>query len=64
MNVVGYDPKISVDAAWRLPNSVGKLASLEEAFAQADYVTINMPYIKGARAQHRLEPTAARRLWR
>merc|ERR1719460_2153716 len=47
MNVVGYDPKISVDAAWRLPNSVGKLSSLEDAFAQADYVTINMPYIKG-----------------
>lgn len=47
MNVVGYDPKISVDAAWRLPNSVGKMASLEDVFAQADYVTINMPYIKG-----------------
>jgi len=47
MNVVGYDPKISVDAAWRLPNTVIKVASLEEAFAAADYVTINMPYIKG-----------------
>merc|ERR1719182_6360 len=47
MNVVGYDPKISVDAAWRLPNTVGKLGSLEEAFSLADYVTINMPYIKG-----------------
>ena len=47
MNVVGYDPKISVDAAWRLSNAVGKTASLEEAFAAADYVTINMPYIKG-----------------
>merc|ERR1719182_1106223 len=47
MNVVGYDPKISVDAAWRLPNTVVKLASLEDAFAQADFVTINMPYIKG-----------------
>merc|ERR1719183_512593 len=47
MNVVGYDPKLSVDAAWRLPNSVGKMASLEDAFANADYVTINMPYIKG-----------------
>ena len=48
MNVVGYDPKISVDAAWRLSNAVGKTASLEEAFAAADYVTINMPYIKDA----------------
>merc|ERR1719182_501825 len=47
MNVVGYDPKISVDAAWSLSNKVNKMASLEDAFAQADYVTINMPYIKG-----------------
>jgi len=47
MNVVGYDPKLSVDAAWRLPNTVNKMASLEDAFAAADYVTINMPYIKG-----------------
>jgi len=46
MNVVGYDPKISVDAAWRLPNEVTRMASLEDAFASADYVTINMPYIK------------------
>ena len=47
MNVVGYDPKISVEAAWRLPNSVRKVTSLEAAFAEADYVSINMPYIKG-----------------
>merc|ERR1719331_1086335 len=47
MNVVGFDPKISVDSAWRLPNSVERMNSLEDAFAVADYVTINMPYIKG-----------------
>jgi len=47
MKVVGYDPKISVDAAWRLPNNVSKMDSLEDAFAAADYVSINMPYIKG-----------------
>jgi D-3-phosphoglycerate dehydrogenase len=47
MNVVGYDPKISVDAAWRLPSAVQKAASLGDAFAAADYVSVNMPYIKG-----------------
>jgi len=47
MNVVGFDPKISVDAAWRLPSEVKKMSSLTEAFAAADYVSINMPYIKG-----------------
>jgi len=48
MNVVGYDPKISVQAAWRLPNSVRPVDSLEAAFGAADYVSINMPYIKNA----------------
>ena len=47
MNVIGYDPKISVQAAWRLPNNVVSKDSLEAAFAEADYVSINMPYIKG-----------------
>jgi len=48
MNVVGYDPKISVDAAWRVPREVVKCASLGDAFSKADFVSINMPYIKGA----------------
>jgi len=47
MNVVGYDPKISVDAAWRLSAQVGRCDSLDDVFSQADYVSINMPYIKG-----------------
>jgi len=47
MRVVGYDPKISVEAAWRLPNSVVAAASLEAAFSEAAFVSINMPYIKG-----------------
>ncbi len=47
MKVVGYDPKISVDAAWRLSSQVGRCDSLEDVFEQADYVSINMPYIKG-----------------
>ncbi len=47
MKVVGFDPKISVDAAWRLSAQVRKMDSIEEAFAAADYVTVNMPYIPG-----------------
>jgi D-3-phosphoglycerate dehydrogenase len=47
MKVVGYDPKISVDAAWRLPNSVKKVSSLEEVAKNSDYISINMPYIPG-----------------
>jgi len=47
MNVVGFDPAISVEAAWRLPREVQKASSLGDAFSKADYVSINMPYIKG-----------------
>jgi len=47
MEVVGYDPKISVEAAWRLSSSVKKANSLQDAIAAADFVSINMPYIKG-----------------
>jgi len=47
MKVVGYDPKISVEAAWRLPSEVKRCESLADAFEKADFVSINMPYIKG-----------------
>jgi len=46
MEVVGYDPAISVDAAWRLPKKVKKASSLEDALASADYITLHAPYIK------------------
>lgn len=47
MKVVGYDPKLSVDAAWRLSSKVERCDSLEDVFSKSDYVSVNMPYIKG-----------------
>ena len=35
MNVVGFDPEITVDAAWRLPSSVHKALSVEELLKRA-----------------------------
>ena len=43
MDVVGYDPYISVDAAWRLSRAVGKADTLEGLLAKSDYVTLHMP---------------------
>ncbi len=43
MNVVGYDPALSVDAAWRLPAEVQKADNLHTLFARADYVTLHVP---------------------
>jgi D-3-phosphoglycerate dehydrogenase len=46
MDVVGYDPALSVEGALRLPGSDMQMASLEELAATADYVTVHAPYIK------------------
>ncbi len=43
MNVIGYDPFISVDAAWSLSRAVTKAESLDALLAKADYVTIHVP---------------------
>jgi D-3-phosphoglycerate dehydrogenase len=43
MEVMGYDPAISVDAAWRLPAEVRRMENLPSLFARADYVTLHVP---------------------
>lgn len=43
MDVYGYDPFLSVDAAWRLSRAVHHAATLEEIYAQCDYITVHVP---------------------
>jgi D-3-phosphoglycerate dehydrogenase len=43
MDVVGYDPYISVESAWRLSRSIRRAASADEVLQQADYVTLHIP---------------------
>lgn len=45
MNVVGFDPALSVDAAWRLPNQVSKMENLQSLLARSDYITLHVPAI-------------------
>lgn len=45
MDVLGYDPAISVDAAWRLPAEVQRMENLPSLFARADYVTLHVPLL-------------------
>jgi D-3-phosphoglycerate dehydrogenase len=45
MKVVGFDPEITVDAAWRLPSSVRKANSIEELLKQSDFVTLHVPLL-------------------
>jgi D-3-phosphoglycerate dehydrogenase len=43
MKVLGYDPDITVDNAWRLPASVKRAASVEEVLKGAEFVTLHVP---------------------
>ena len=45
MTVVGYDPALSVEAAWRLPNRVKRMENLQALFGRADYVTLHLPLL-------------------
>lgn len=45
MKVIGFDPEITVDAAWRLPSSVRKANSIEELLKQSDFVTLHVPLL-------------------
>ena len=48
MNVIGCDPYMSVDAAWRISRSVKKVDTREEIFAQADFISIHTPLIENS----------------
>lgn len=43
MTVFGYDPYLSVDAAWGLSSSVRHARSLDEIYANCDYITLHLP---------------------
>jgi D-3-phosphoglycerate dehydrogenase len=43
MKVLGYDPEITVDNAWRLPASVKRAASIEEVLKGSDFVSVHVP---------------------
>lgn len=49
MEVYGYDPFLSVDAAWSLSSDVIKARSMEELVAECDYITIHVPLNKSTK---------------
>ncbi len=49
MNVVGFDPEITVDAAWSLPAQVRKANSLAEALKASDFVSLHVPLLDATR---------------
>jgi D-3-phosphoglycerate dehydrogenase / 2-oxoglutarate reductase len=49
MNVIGFDPEITVDAAWGLPAQVRRAASVNEVLRQSDFVTLHVPLVAATR---------------
>ena len=49
MKVIGFDPEITVEAAWRLPPVVRKAHSVEEVLKHADFVTVHVPLLPATR---------------
>ena len=49
MKVLGYDPAISVDAAWRLANQVEKQENLTSLISRSDFVTLHLPVLENTR---------------
>ena len=43
MHVIGYDPALSVEAAWRLPSQVSPADSIEDLFKHSKYISIHIP---------------------
>jgi D-3-phosphoglycerate dehydrogenase len=49
MNVVGYDPALSVEAAWRLSSKVEKMENLQMLFSRSDIITLHVPALDATR---------------
>lgn len=49
MQVLGYDPQITVQRAWQLSSGVEKAVSLDDLFARADMVTVHVPLVDATR---------------
>ena len=60
MTVYGYDPFMSVDAAWKLSREVKHAENLDEIFLYSDYISINVPYTQST--HHMLNAEAFSRM--
>jgi D-3-phosphoglycerate dehydrogenase / 2-oxoglutarate reductase len=49
MHVIGYDPEITVDAAWSLPSQVKRAIALTDVLRHSDFVTLHVPLAEATR---------------
>jgi D-3-phosphoglycerate dehydrogenase len=59
MKVVGFDPALSVEGAWRLSSRVERMESMEALLKESDFVTLHVPAVKAT--HHLIDSTALTR---
>ncbi|MFQ5488559.1 MAG: phosphoglycerate dehydrogenase [Gammaproteobacteria bacterium] len=55
MNVMGFDPDITVQSAWKLSSEVTQASSVEDILAHADFITFHVPLVDSTRHMINLE---------
>ena len=55
MDVIGFDPFISVDTAWNLSRNVQRAMTIEQLFANSDYITVHVPLTDDTRGMFNQE---------
>ncbi len=45
MHVIGFDPYLSVDAAWKLSSHIEKAKTADDVYKKADYITVHVPFM-------------------
>ena len=49
MVVVGFDPALSVEAAWRLPSEVQRMENVQSLFSRSDFISLHLPVLDSTR---------------
>ncbi|MBR4033974.1 MAG: 3-phosphoglycerate dehydrogenase, partial [Clostridia bacterium] len=55
MKVIGYDPYLTVEGAWRISRAVGHALTTDEIFEKSDYITLHVPAVESTRGMIRKE---------
>ncbi len=55
MNVIGYDPYLSVDAAWRMTRAAEHAKTVDDVLAKSDYISIHVPATKDTKGMFNAE---------
>ena len=59
MDVVGYDPALSIDAAWRLPSQVVRMENLPSLFSRSELISLHVPANQETRSMINAEALAS-----